>query len=261
MIICLSRIWAVMLRYFYSYGHNINKGFEFFFWPLIDTVLFGFIGTGAANQTNPTLLAGLLMGLILWQVTQRASMEISRNLLQEIWDENLINFFATPLKPCEWILGLLSLGTTIIILITIPYAALIVYSIFGYNIFSLGWLLIPNIILLIFSGWILGFISASLLIYWGQQIDILVWALPWIPTPFCSIYYPVEVLPGWMQTISKGLPMSYVFEGLRLTINTGVTSYWHMGMSLGLNIIYLAGAVTLFYVMFEKSKAKGLGSF
>ncbi|MDR3549903.1 MAG: ABC transporter permease [Candidatus Babeliales bacterium] len=257
----LVRVWTVILRYFYSYGRNINKSFEFFFWPLIDTVLFGFIGMGTSDGSHPELLAGLLVGLILWQITQRTSMEISRNLLQEIWDENLVNFFATPLTIFEWITGLLSLGFIITFLITIPYAALIVYGIFGYNLFALGWLLLPSILLLIVSGWILGFIAASMLIYWGQQIDILVWALPWLPTPFCSIYYPVAVLPKWMQLISKGLPMSYVFEGLRFTIRTGQTSYWHLGMSATLNILYLLITLSLFFYMFKKSKAKGLGSF
>ena len=46
----------------------------------------------------------------------------------------------------------------------------------------------------------------------------------------CSgVYYPTEVLPGWMQTISKISPATYALDGVRAAIldGKGLTSLWH----------------------------------
>jgi ABC-2 type transport system permease protein len=30
-----------------------------------------------------------------------------------------------------------------------------------------------------------------------------------------GIYYPIGVLPGWVQTISAGIPLTYFLDGIR----------------------------------------------
>ena len=36
--------------------------------------------------------------------------------------------------------------------------------------------------------------------------------------PLCCVYYPVAVLPGWLQPVAWVLPPTYVFEGLRAVL-------------------------------------------
>lgn len=254
----LYRAWTVVTRYFYSNRRTASTFFDYLYWPVVDILLFGYIGLSLSTQSlNNNLVINLLTGMVLWQVAFRTNLEVSKNLLLELWDENLINFFATPLRLSEWLAGLMMLGP-ISILFTVPYGALIVKLMMNENIFNMGWSMLLIIGLLIMSGWFLGIITSSFLIFYGQKIDTLVWALGWLPTPFCSIYYPLETLPHWMQLVSKFLPMTYAFEAMRIIINTQTIPYNLLAMSFGLNLLYLAGAIAFFLHMFKKSKGEGL---
>ncbi|MCX5922687.1 MAG: ABC transporter permease [Candidatus Dependentiae bacterium] len=257
MVFKFSRAWTVVLRYLYSHRNGMSSLFDYFYWPLIDMLIFGFVGTSLSTQQNSTVVINLIAGLILWQVSFRTHLEVSRNLLQEIWDENLVNFFATPLTIAEWIVGLMMtglLGT----LITVPYGALLMKLIFNLNLFSIGISLLPLILLLVVSGWVLGFIASGFLIYWGQRIETIVWAIGWLPAPFCSVYYSVDILPHWMQIVSKCLPMTHAFEGMRYALTMGQIPYWHIAVSFTLNVVYLILALGFFMHMLRKSKAQGL---
>jgi len=58
--------------------------------------------------------------------------------------------------------------------------------------------------------------------------------------------------------IGKGLPMTYIFEGMRKVLSNGLFSWRDFGMNILLNFVYLVGTMCLFWFFFEKSRAKGL---
>ncbi len=43
----------------------------------------------------------------------------------------------------------------------------------------------------------------------------MAWSIMFLFLPLTCVYYPVAVLPGWLQTVAWMLPPTYVFEGLR----------------------------------------------
>jgi ABC-2 type transport system permease protein len=49
----------------------------------------------------------------------------------------------------------------------------------------------------------------------GPASEWLLWPLPALLSPFAAVFYPLAVLPPWMQSVSHALPPSYVFEGMR----------------------------------------------
>lgn len=258
-MISLTRIYAVMLRIYYGSKRDLGRIFDFTYWPLIDIFLFGYIGVSLSTQQNNTLFFALILGLALWQVTYRTNMEISRNFLQELWDNNLVNLFSTPLTVMEWLFGLMLTGL-LSISITVMFGALMVKLIFGQNIFVFGPSIILYILLLAMSGWVLGIIASTFLMLGGKRVETMVWAISWLPAPFCSVYYPVDVLPAWAQTISKALPMTYAFEGVRTTLTTGTIPVNDLLTSLALNILYLVLATGIFFLALKRSKNKGLAS-
>ena len=75
---------------------------------------------------------------------------------------------------------------------------------------------------------------------------------------FYALFYPLSALPPWGQVISKMIPMSYVFEGLRVYLTHGSFPMYNLGMSVILSCVYLAGAVTFFIYMFNQSRVDGL---
>lgn len=254
----VSRIYGVFLRYYYTLLKGPYQLSDLFYWPLVDILLWGLTSVWIQNQSNvPNLPLILMTGLIFWQVAWRGSIDISVSLLQEFWHRNLVNLFSTPLRIYEWVFGilLLSLGKLVV---TIAFGSLMVYLLYSLNVFTLGWTFLPFAALLLVFGWSLGFTSSGMIIYWGQQTEMFAWMIAFIFAPFSAVFYPLDTLPGWAQTIGLCLPTSYVFEGMRQILKGDPMPEWYMLRSLALNIFYLVLSVMFFVKMFRKSRVKGL---
>jgi ABC-2 type transport system permease protein len=52
----------------------------------------------------------------------------------------------------------------------------------------------------------------------GPASEWLIWPIPTLVSPFVGAFYPISVLPPWMQLISHALPPSYMFEGMRTMV-------------------------------------------
>ena len=115
--------------------------------------------------------------------------------------------------------------------------------------------------MLMISGWVIGFLAASVVIYWGQRLQMLAWMTAYIFAPFSAVYYPVTVLPPWAQKIAWSLPTTYIFEGMRSILRGGAFPWGDFFICFGLNILYLFLMIALFCKTFEKSRSKGLARF
>jgi ABC-2 type transport system permease protein len=257
MIFCLRRIGAVFMRYFYTI-FGLHQVSELFFWPLVDILLWGLTTVWLQQQQHaPNLALIILTALIFWQIITRATYDISVNLLQEFWNRNLINLFATPLTEMEWAIGSILLSFCKIS-ISLSFGALVIYLLYALNVFTIGWYFLPFAASLMLSGLALGFLSSCVIIRWGQKLEMLAWMSAFFFAPFSAVFYPVASLPHWAQSISWCLPMTYIFEGMREVLRDGRFSLYDFLISLALNIFYLAIAVALFKYSFYCSRVKGL---
>ncbi len=257
-MLSFSRIKGVFLRYYYNLIKGLHQLSDLFYWPLVDILLWGLTSIWIQKQSHVSNLPLLLMtGLIFWQIAWRGSVDISLNLLQEIWHRNLVNLFSTPLKISEWICGVLLLCFAKLA-VTIAFGTVVIYMLYSLNVFTVGWGFLPFAALLLMFGWCLGFVAAGIIVYWGHQVEMLAWMIAFVFAPFSAVFYPVDVLPGWAQTIAWSLPSTYVFEGMRKILNGDPFPYSYLGFSLLLNLVYLSLAISFFYKMFEKSRMKGL---
>jgi ABC-2 type transport system permease protein len=253
-----SRVKGVFFRYYYNLKKGLHQLSDLFYWPLVDILLWGLTSIWIQKQNNiPNLPLLLMTGLIFWQIAWRGSIDISVNLLQEFWHRNLVNLFSTPLKISEWICGVLLLCLCKLI-VTIAFGSIIVYLLYSLNIFTLGWAFLPFAALLLMFGWTLGFIAAGIIIYWGHQVEMLAWMIAFIFAPFSAVFYPIETLPLWAQTMSWSLPTPYVFEGMRQILNNGPFPTSYLLTSFVLSLLYLGLSICFFIWMFEKSRIKGL---
>lgn len=256
----LHRIIAVMFRHLYAFSRNFDRLTDSFYWPVLDIVLWGLTSVWVQKSQAPVsnFILVLLTGLVYWQIVWRANYEISVNLLEEFWNQNLVNLFSTPLRLSEWIAAVMLIGL-VKMLISIGVGVGAVFILYHLNILSVGWMTIPFFALLLMSGWILGFLGSSFIVYYGQKVQTIAWTMGFLFAPFSAVYYPVDVLPKWVQFISRLLPTTYVFEGMRMILATGTAPYDYLFKSIGLTVLYLSCAIWLFCTMFEKSRAKGLG--
>src|SRR5258708_10318657 len=220
------RVTAMILRYTINMKHSFDRLSDMFFWPAMDLFIWGLTGLYFAKLTpnNSQTIIVLLTGLIFWTVIWRAQYEITTNLLSEMWDNNLVNIFASPLKVSEWILSVIIYGF-IKMTLSLFFSAFIAFLLYHYPVFKYGIYTIPIVASLVMTGWAAGFFVAGLIIRYGQKIQTTAWTGAYLIAPFSALYYPVTVLPVWAQKIAIFTPSSYMFESMRQILLNGTISY------------------------------------
>jgi ABC-2 type transport system permease protein len=253
------RIGGMVMRHLYMFPRTLDRWSESIYWPVLDLVLWGLTTrwVESARGDVPHLALIVLTAVVFWQVVWRANYEISVNLLEEVWNQNLANLFSTPLNVWEWSVGLILLGLLKNVL-TLVVGAGAVWLLYRLNIFSVGWMLLPFLFSLMMSGWFMGFLASAFIIYYGKGLQSIAWMAGFALAPFSAVYYPVGVLPRWAQAVSSALPMTYVFEGMRQILRGGRMPVSDLAVSFGLNALYLALSILFFGWMFEKSRERGL---
>jgi ABC-2 type transport system permease protein len=230
-------MWRHLLLSFRVFGNIINL----FYWPLINILLWGFNSIWNENfQQQPLhLTLALLTALTLWQVLFRVNMEICFSLFDELQSHDFTSLFSTPLKLCEWIIAVIGLGLLKSI-ITLLFAFICILLLYSVNVLTIGWYLIPFLGLITITGWAVGFLTASGIVYWGKSVYELVWVCVWVFVPFSGIFYSITVLPKWAQFIAYCIPQSYLFESLRIFIlQDKLPVYTLLFCSFQLNIMIL----------------------
>lgn len=254
----IKRIQGVFIRYFYDLFRGYHFIADLFFWPFIDILLWGLTSVWIQSQHNvPNLPIIFMTALIFWQISRRGSMDVSVSLIIEFWNRNLVNIFSTPLKILEWCCGVILLSICKLF-ITICFGAILVYLLYFLNIFQIGWAFLPFAASLVVFGWTIGFLAASAIIYYGHQMEVFAWMIPFVFAPFSAVFYPVEVSPHWVQILSWMVPTTYIFEGMRAILSHGSFPFHYLWVSFALNLLYLFLSILLFKYMFEKSRVKGL---
>lgn len=253
------RIYAIILRFMYLFRHSWDRLSDAFYWPTLDLLLWGITSTYFRSylpQTSQIVLI-ILGGILLWIIVWRGQYEITVGILEDLWNRNLVNIFVSPLKFSEWVVSLVTLGV-IKAIISFSFGLLVAFVLYKIKIFSYGLYLIPFSLLLIMTGWWMGFFIAGLILRYGTKIQTLAWTAPWIISPFSAIYYPVSSLPDWAQTVALLTPTSYVFEGAREVIEKGTLDPNKLYISLLLNAIYIVLSLIFLKKSFNKVLEKGL---
>jgi len=253
-------MWAVIIRYIQVWKRDLNLLLAMFYWPLLDILIWGFLGawiqqTQSASLYNYETLA--LLGILLWQIIGRGCCIMIFAFTEELWSNNIVNLFSLPLRTIEWIGGIV-LFTAIMIFVTSFYCMSIMFLLYTLPL----WLVIKTFFVffppLFLSALWVGFTCLQILFMLGKRGIELGFVIAWFLAPFSGAFYPVEILPIWAQKFSALLPMSYVFQGMRgyVMYQQDPTAYLIKGYVM--SAVYAACSMLLFVYCFNKSKQKGL---
>jgi ABC-2 type transport system permease protein len=254
----LYRMWGIFLRYFYSFAHSMDRMSDTFYWPLVDLVIWGITSSFyLKGEGGGAMILALLGGVLLWIFPWRSQYEISVNLLEDLWNRNLVNMFATPIKFGEWLATLLLMGIGKAI-ISFAFAGGMAYLLYYANIFTLGPVLLPWAALLVLFGWVFGLLVTSIIMRYGTKIQNLAWTSIYLLVPFVAIYYPVSALPTWAQIVSKWVPASYVFEAMRATVAGHPPELSDLFWPTMLCLVYLVMSLAMIKSSFKHILKRGL---
>lgn len=215
----LKRIFAIFVRQLFLIKSNPTRLVSIFLWIIISIIQWGFITKylGTFGGATFNFINVILGAIIIWEFTSRIQQGILTSFLEDVWVKNFINFFSSPLKVSEYIAGLVltSLSTAIIGFIFIFLIAILA---FGYNVFQIGLLLFPLMLILFVFGMAMGIFATGMVFRLGPAAEWLSWPIPLVLSLFSGVFYPISVLPLPLQFFAKILPSSYVFESLRSVI-------------------------------------------
>lgn len=254
-----NRIHALLLRHLWPLKRDLDMLSELLYWPFIDVISWG-LASEWLSQSNSDIggaIVSILIALLLWNIIWLSQGGVAHNLMDELWNNNLLNMFSSPLQISEWIISVLLLSLVRLI-ITGGFVALAIALLYTINVFSLGWWLLPFILSAMMTGWATGFFSAGIVIRYGHKAQTIIWTLPGILIPLSAVYYPVSQLPVGFRQISSLVPTTYIFEAMRGILFGNQVPVQEILLSFGMNVIYIVLAIVFFIRMFEKSKELNL---
>jgi ABC-2 type transport system permease protein len=258
-IASLQRIGALVLRHLYLFRKSWPRVISLAYYPTVTLIMWAFVTTYLAPSNNMLRDApGLFIGaVLLWDILFRGQLGVSLSFFEEMYSRNLGNLFVSPLRPWELIVGQLVMSV-IRTLIGVGGAAMVAWLLFEYSIFSMGLPLIAFFVNLIVLGWAIGLAVSGMVLRWGLGAEELAWAAIFMLAPVSGVYYPVSVLPHWLQVVAYAIPASHVFEGMREVLLQHTFSVGHMLAALGLNVFYLAGGVAVYLWAIRDARERGL---
>lgn len=253
----LRRIYAILLQELYITRNSLEVIIDLFFFSTITIIGFGLTSLFLTRQIKGESAYFLILGLLLWEIVRVDQYSISVGALWNIWSKNLSNMFVTPLTMTEYIVSLMLSAVVKSSLVFITLSLVTAY-LFKFNIFSLGWINLSLFFInLTLFAWTIGLLLLGLIFMFGTRIQALAWGSVFLFQPLSATFFPVSILPNFIQPISYLIPATYVFEAARGALIThGVD--WNL-FSIGLieNIIYFVLALFAFKIMFSRSKKSG----
>jgi ABC-2 type transport system permease protein len=214
-----------------------------------------FIGAGAGEITGQQgintnfLITYLLIGTLVWRFLASIFNNISEMIAWERWEGTIEYTFMAPVHRFNQMLGQTLFAIIYSLIFTVIIGA-VVASFFSLDFSNADFgsaLLILLVGSVSFVG--IGVVASILPLLYperGAQMTNIVQAFFLLVS---GIYYPISVLPKWLQILAKISPATYVLEGMRAallpeTAQSSPTSYvWPL---LLMGVIMLPLGIYLF---------------
>lgn len=252
------RIGAMVLRYWYLLKSSWPRLLELAYWPLVQMLMWGFLQLYLREQTGVLATAGaaLIGAVLLWDILFRGQIGFSISFLEEMWARNLGHLMMSPLRTGEFIVALMTMSIIRVLIGVVPVAALALVF-FDFNILTLGAALFGFFLVLILTSWAIGLLVCGLVLRQGLGAESLAWSLIFALLPLACVYYPVAILPEWLQYVALALPPTHVFEGMRAILIDGIFRADFLAWGLALNLVYLAAGLAAFHALLRSARVQG----
>jgi ABC-2 type transport system permease protein len=227
----LRREWRIFTRY-------PSWVIALFIWPLIFPMMYiltaralsGPDGSGLAVFMKTTgasdFIGYIVIGTTVWMWQNIVLWDVGFSLRNEQMRGTLESNWLSPTWRFSYLLG--HTGPQIIsMLMFIGITALEFGLMFGVKLHGSVWMILLVMLAAIPSIYGLGFAFASLVIT-VKEANAFVFLIRGLVMIFCGITFPISLLPGWMQSIAKWMPQTYLIHGMRAAAfsNAGITELW-----------------------------------
>src|SRR6188508_3082446 len=179
-----------------------------------------FIGVA---QDDPVLLQTLIIGAIFWNFLSIVFGFIGETVTWERWEGTLEYTFMAPVRRYTQLVGSTAYAIVYGLIHTgLVLAALVLF--FGLNVSDANFVTaITFTIVGSFSIVGIGMMAAILPLLYVERGAQMTFVLQSILLLFSGVYFRIEILPQWMQTLSKLSPGYYILNGVRSGLMEGTS--------------------------------------
>jgi len=110
---------------------------------------------------------------------------------------------------------------------------------------------------LILTSWAVGIFVSGVVMRNGLGAENLAWTIMFLLMPLTCVYYPVGVLPPWLQMVAWSLPPTYVFEGMRALLIDHTFRSELMIQAFFMNVVLFAVGVMGFMLLLRSARRYG----
>ena len=251
----IVKIRAFIFKNWIMAKRNLFAFFEIVFWPLISFLSVGLLSE-FANLTD-NMKGFILIGVVAMSTIQVCQLDIAYVLLYDIWSKSIKHDFIAPIGIRHFlvgstIVGMIRGGSVFLILVILSHIifkfTLIIPNILSTSLFLLA---------LFLNGAIIGILVSILVFMVGYKAEVAAWSLVSLMFLVCGIYYPISILPGWVQALAKAIPLTYVLEyyrsyyGFKPIVDNLLTKAYI------LIFVYLSFECYLMILALERAKKRG----
>src|SRR5437763_11259664 len=218
MEVALRQAWAFLFRGYHITRRYIGWVVVFNFYALVTSATVALIGV-AANDYQLTLT--LVVGALQWNFLSVLYSEIAMSIGYERWEGTLEYTFMAPVSRRIHLAGLslhalcYSILQTVVVLVGLLLFTKL--NLTGANLFGVFVVLLVST--LAFVG--LGLMAAVLPVMSPERGAEATHIFQGLLLLISGVYYPVEVLPKWIQPLSALSPATYSLSACRKLVGVG----------------------------------------
>ncbi|HLD58308.1 MAG TPA: ABC transporter permease [archaeon] len=245
-----SRSYSQAYKNFKLLFKNPFRWFDVTFWPLI--LFFSITIFASYLETDPRILAVVIMGLIGWRAVYHPLMEINTLYMEEYWSNSLGHFFITPIKPIEIVLGGTISALMKFFIVFIMYYLIAVF-LYGFSFANFP-VFMAAIFFLFLFGISIGMLILGLMFKMASDSFSLSYTVPDIAVLISGVYYPISFLPLPVQAIALLLPSAHAFNLIKASLGLAEFSWVALIIT---TIAWLLGTYLFMQWAFRSAKKSG----
>ena len=250
----MHKAWA-LVRSNWLAATSYKLSFLFSFGSLILSVVPIFFISGALQKTMADVIKGqgdqyfafLVLGLIALNVVSAAVSALPSGLQTATSTGTLEALLATPTSIASLLAGLS--GYEVLLSLLRGLVMLVAAGLLGAHV---AWprigASIPIVVLVVLAHLPIAIVAAAMVLAFltrGPLPQLVMLASTFLG----GVYYPTTVIPGWIESISAFLPLTYGLKALRAVLLEGrsLTAVWRdVSILIGFTVVTLAASAVAF---------------
>ena len=229
---------------------------EIFYFPITTIIIWGLFAVFAREFAAEAGLMILVVN-VFWNFALVSQSSTNQMMNVDVWSGSIKQILTSGVTGMEYlvarILSAIIAGVGVLaVMMAMAYG-------FGFTaIVSNAWLMIYLSLATLVASIGLAALVATVFVYLGREYGFVAWTAIQAFVLLSAPFYPVSVFPGALQEVSKAMPFTNIFEGIRMFVSQGFISQGLLFWSIVIAAIYLVVALPLYQLAFERARRVGI---